>query len=92
MAFYFPASTIEVMSKLEAVPAPDPEPTLEELKAKAACYDWLISGQRIRQGIAVPNFGVRRIDKNAESSLLSFTYWCSPEQLTAAIQAEIAKG
>lgn len=81
-------SISDLIVEVAAISTP---PTYEELQAKAALYDWLVSGQRIRQGKAVPNFGGRYIDKNPNQSLLSFSYWCSPEELAAAINAEIAK-
>jgi hypothetical protein len=85
-----PTSTLEAAASLEAT-CVSTAPTLVELQAKAARYDWLVSGQRIRQGKVVSNFGSRSIDKNADQSLMTFTYWCSEEQLATAIDAEIAK-
>lgn len=85
------ASSIEDWCRDETAPSAGTEPTLAELKAKAACFDWLVSGRKTRQGVVLPAFGTRQLDKNPQQSLLSFSYWCTVEQLRAAIEAEIAK-
>lgn len=52
----------------------------------AARYRWLRSGQRLRQGIDI-GVGHRRIAKDLTHELMAFSYWCTPEELDAAIDA-----
>lgn len=63
----------------------------DALRTKAACFDWLVSGKKLRQGIPMPNVGVRIIDHGEDKAMMTFMYWTSQEKLTEAILAEIEK-
>ena len=54
----------------------------------AARYRWLRDGIRYRQG--VPVSGHRMIPSGYLRALMEFNYWCTPEALDAAIDAERA--
>lgn len=69
---------------------PDPDEDLARLRADAARYRWLRSGQRKRQGTAMPDVGGRTVPLNELRILLEFNFWCSPERLDAAIDARLA--
>jgi len=58
---------------------------LQILQEKAACYDWLLSGELVRQGVRVA--GYREIMKNNMTALMTFQYWGSPAQIHAEINS-----
>lgn len=60
---------------------------LEVASKDAQRYRWLRSGERMRQGTALPDTGTRIISKDEKQALLSFNYWCSQNELDAAIDA-----
>lgn len=60
-----------------------------ELERKAARYDWLRSGVRTRQG--VPTSGHRTISRDPLRGLMEFNFWCTAEELDAAIDASLAE-
>lgn len=63
----------------------------ESLKERAACYDWLRSGVKYRQGQIVADIGYRVIDKSPLQTALSFTRWVTQEEMDRLILAEIAR-
>lgn len=74
----------------EPIEVPAVDRTIE---AKAARYDWLVNGTKMRQGKVRENYGYRLIDREANlHCLLQFVYFCSRAELEATIDAEIAKG
>lgn len=60
----------------------------EQDRQDAARYRWLRAGQRMRQGQPTGT-GRRLISQSPERALLSFNFWCSPEELDAAIDAAL---
>lgn len=56
----------------------------EGLRVDAERYQWLRSGTRVR-GSAELEGGARIIDKSKLYALMSFNFWCKPEELDAAI-------
>ena len=60
-----------------------------ELVRKAARYDWLRAGARMRQGI--PTSGHRYISRDPLRGLMEFNFWCTPDELDAAIDALLAE-
>lgn len=59
-----------------------------DVEAKAARYDWLVAGRYIRQDKEIRDRGGRIISKSETTALMSFNYWCTPEELDAAIDRE----
>lgn len=55
----------------------------------AARYRWLRSGVRERQGIPVS--GHRTISSSSLRALMEFNFWCTPDELDAAIDAARSK-
>jgi hypothetical protein len=66
------------------------EAELERNERDAARYRWLRSGSRSRQGI-VQGGGARSIAFNALRSLMTFAFWCTPDELDSAIDSAIAR-
>lgn len=66
------------------IAAADPD-TIRALLAMADRYDWLRSGARMRQGI--PTSGHRTISRDQLRGLMEFNFWCTPDELDAAIDA-----
>jgi hypothetical protein len=54
-------------------------------------YRWLLSGEKRRQGVSMSG-GSRTIERSNLQALMEFQFWCSPNQLNAAIDADIAQG
>lgn len=63
---------------------------VEALRKDAERYRWLRSGARERQGVAMEG-GARTIARDHLRALMAFNYWCSAEELDAAIDAAAAK-
>ncbi len=58
-----------------------------ELRKKAARYDWLRSGVHRRQGAAI--HGKRVISRDKLRALMELRFWCTPEELDAAVDAAL---
>jgi len=65
------------------------ESSLEAMERDAARYRWLTSGIVERQLSKLPDIGGRSILRNEQRSLMEFRYWCTPDELDAAIDAQI---
>lgn len=53
-------------------------------------YRWLRSGRRTRQGIVLQG-GARSIEQSDLRAMVEFDYWCTPEELDAAIDRALAQ-
>ena len=62
-----------------------PEEWAAAVHVNAERYHWLRSGVRLRQGVAVS--GQRYIDRSIHQAKMRFDFWCSPDELDAAIDA-----
>lgn len=74
------ASVVSLTAKLQ-----EQQAILIELQPKAARYDWLRNGVKIRQGKVVPEIGTRMINKNEQNTAISFTRWVSQEKMDEMI-------
>jgi hypothetical protein len=66
------------------------EAELERNERDAARYRWLRSGVRSRQGVAQVG-GSQSIARDTLSSLMTFAFWCTPDELDSAIDSTIAR-
>lgn len=71
-----------------AAPAP-PAQAADSVLEDAARYRWLRAGVRERQG--VPVSGHRTMSSNHLRALMEFNFWCTPDELDAAIDAARAQ-
>lgn len=85
---------ISVTWRSTDVPSHQPDPAahkINDLIAKAARYDWLRAGTLDRLGMSMPARGERVIERNRDRNLMVFNFWCTPEELDAAIDKELSK-
>lgn len=60
---------------------------VQQVAVDAARYRWLRGGVRSRQGL--PTNGERVIGRDKLRNLMEFRFWCTPEELDAAIDAAL---
>lgn len=58
---------------------------IRRLLDDAERYQWLRGGSVERQMTALPNIGGRSIPRDKLRSMVEFMFWCTPEELDAAI-------
>ena len=59
---------------------------LVTLRKDAERYQWLREGRLMRQGLDT-GAGQRRIERNQLRAVMTFAYWCTPDDLDMEIDA-----